>query len=213
MSTVLQDIHYVKHPLVQHKMSLLRDKFTTPDQFRQVMYELSLLLFASATQELALQDQIIQTPLEETTGKILANLHPMVVPILRAGLGMLDAFLTLIPTAQIGYIGIKRDEETLKSHCYYIKLPEINTVGPIFVCDPMVATGGTAVQAVSLLRERYTLPIIFICIVAAPEGLTNLRTTHPDIKIYTAALDRQLNDKAYILPGLGDAGDRLHGTH
>jgi uracil phosphoribosyltransferase len=179
-----------------------------------VLYEISLLLFYAATEQLALDTYTLQTPLEETKGQRLSIDKPIIIPILRAGLGMLEAFLTLIPTARVAHIGLKRDEQTLQSHCYYFKIPTIIPANaPIFICDPMLATGGTATKAIDLLKQHnLTQPITLVTIVCAPEGLATLQADHPEVVIYTASLDRQLNQKAYILPGLGDAGDRLNGT-
>ena len=203
----------VDHPLIKNKISLLRRKSTGQKECRELIYEITLLLVYEATRDLALTTTTIETPLESFTAPCLPEMNkPVIVPILRAGLGMVDAFLTLIPEARVGHIGLFRDEHTLQHHQYYFKIPKDSANSRIFVCDPMLATGGSVSAAIHQLKECQVFDIVFVCIVAAPEGVQYLTTEHPELPIYTASLDRQLNDHGYILPGLGDAGDRLFGT-
>ena len=202
----------VKHPLLLHKLAHLRDIKTDTKTFKSLVYEITLLLVYEATQCLPMTEDIIQTPLEMFTAPILAGKKPVILPILRAGIGMVDAFLKLMPAARVGHIGLYRDEKTLSPHFYYFKIPQHSENRQFFVCDPMLATGGSAVEAVNRLKEHGVRDIIFVCIVSAPEGVRRLVQAHPDIRIYAASLDRQLNEQGYILPGLGDAGDRLFGT-
>ncbi|MDR3711078.1 MAG: uracil phosphoribosyltransferase [Capsulimonadaceae bacterium] len=198
------------HPLGSHLLTQLRDKTTEPAQFRSVTRRLTLLLAAEATKSLNTNTVHKETPLEPFDG---AELTPVVaVPILRAGLGMLESFVELVPDVAVGYIGLERDESTAVASSYYAKLPPNIAGKPTFVLDPMLATGGSASQAVSLVKNAGAGPITMVAIVAAPEGVDRLLTVHPDVAIVTAALDRGLNDRKYILPGLGDFGDRLYGT-
>lgn len=206
-------LNILKHPLAAHKLSLIRNKDTSCEQFRRLVFELSLLLFAEASQNLQLQTLEVTSPMETCSCEMLADKHPLLIPILRAGLGMVDAFLTLIPTAKLGHIGLMRNEETLQPETYYFKVPDDSHLHPAFICDPMLATGGTTVKAISELKQRNVKNITLVSILAAPEGIEHILNFHPDIQIYTASLERQLNSKGYILPGLGDAGDRLYGTH
>ncbi len=203
--------HIIRHPLIEHKMTILRDENTSHHDFRRLTNELSVLLAYEATRHLRLTDQEVTTPLETTMGKRLAS-RTVILPILRAGLGMVDAFLSLLPNARVGHIGLNRDEETLQPHEYYYKLPERIEKSHIFLVDPMLGTGGTASAALAMLKKRNLTRVTFVCIVASPEGVAHVQEAHPDIPIYTASLDRQLNDVGYILPGLGDAGDRIFGT-
>lgn len=203
----------VTHPLVQSKLSLLRDKSTDHKVFRELIHEITLLLGYEATQALQTTIQKIDTPVEAGVElPVLLGPGPVILPILRAGIGMVDALTSLMPAAKTGHIGLFRNEETLLPESYYFKVPEDAEHRTFFVCDPMLATGGSAVEAVSTLKKRHVKQITFICILAAPEGVKNFISAHPDVPIYTAALDRCINEKGYILPGLGDAGDRLFGT-
>lgn len=213
MHTIPSTFHCVEHPLIKNKMALLRRKSTVQKEFRELIYEITLLLAYEATRDLALTTATIETPLESLVAPCLPRTNkPVIVPILRAGLGMVDAFLTLIPEARVGHIGLYRDDDTLEPHQYYFKIPKDSAKCRVFVCDPMLATGGSVSAAIHQLKQQQVVDIVFVCIVAAPEGLQYLTSEHPELPIYTAGLDRQLNDDGYILPGLGDAGDRLFGT-
>ena len=201
----------VTHPLVRHKLGLLRDESTPTQLFRQLVDELTLLLTYEATKDMATEEVVVRTPLEETTVERISGKKVAVCPILRAGIGMLDGVLSLISGARVGFIGLYRDESTLHPVEYYAKLPDPK--GRTFiVVDPMLATGGSAVAAVRLLQEREARDVRFMCLVAAPEGVQAMLARHPDVAVYTAALDRELDENGYIRPGLGDAGDRLFGT-
>lgn len=205
-------LHQVQHPLLQHKLAVLRAIDTKKKAFKELLNEISVLLAYEATKNLPLKTQKIQTPLETFEGKILADDNVVIIPILRAGIGMVDGFLSLLPNARVAHIGLFRDEASLKPQSYYFKIPEKSQDKQYFLCDPMLATGGSAVAAVDQLKKAGIKNIIFVCIVSAPEGVEFFAKHHPDIPIYTACLDRQLNEHGYILPGLGDAGDRLFGT-
>lgn len=209
---LFSNVHEVTHPLLQHKLTLLRDENTSCKTFRALVFEITFLLAYEATKNLATEIKTIRTPIEEIEAPVLAGKKAVILPILRAGLSMLDAFLTLMPAARVGHIGLYRDEETLKPNCYYFKMPKDSVDRQIFVCDPMLATGGSAVETLNRLKDIGISNAVFICIVAAPEGIKNLTKHHPDITIYTASVDKKLNDHGYIVPGLGDAGDRLFGT-
>ena len=200
------------HPLIQHKTALLRSKDTTTKDFRQLVTEISTLMTYEATRELPLKDVQVETPLEKCTLKMLDGEDIAIVPILRAGLGFVDGMLSLVPNAKVGFIGMYRDPETHNPVEYYCKLPDDIEKRWAFVVDPMLATGGSAVDAINAVKARGGKKITFMCIIAAPEGIEVLQKAHPDVDIYIAAKDRQLNDHAYILPGLGDAGDRIYGT-
>ncbi len=202
----------VEHPLIQHKVSLMRDKNTVPKDFRQLLKEISLLMTYEVTRNLPLVDVTIETPITTCVRKALGGRSIGVVPILRAGLGMVDGVLELFPTAKIGHIGCYRDPETHNPVEYYCKLPVDAEERTIIVVDPMLATGGSAIMAIDFIKQRGVKDIKFMCLVAAPEGVEALNNAHPDVPVYTAALDDYLNDHAYIVPGLGDAGDRLFGT-
>ena len=206
------NLHEVRHPLLLHKLSSLRQTKTSTKEFKELIKEITLFLAYEATKDLPLTTKSIKTPLETFDAPVLDGKKPVILPILRAGLGMVDGFLTLMPSARVGHVGLFRDEKTLKPHCYYFKIPKQNQDRQFFVCDPMLATGGSAVDAIDRLKEAGIKKIMFICIVAAPEGVKNMLKHHPDVPIFTASLDRQLNSHGYILPGLGDAGDRLFGT-
>ena len=205
--TVIMD-----HPLIQHKIGYIRRTDTGTKDFRQTVSEIAMLICYEATRDLQLSEVKIQTPICETTVKELKGKKMAVVPILRAGLGMVDGMLTLIPAAKVGHIGLYRDPETLKPVEYYCKLPADCAEREIFVVDPMLATGGSSVAAIQMLKEKGCKNIHFMCIIAAPEGVKAMQEAHPDVDIYIGALDEKLNDHGYIVPGLGDAGDRIFGT-
>ena len=202
----------VDHPLVQHKLHILRDKTTTTKQFRELVNELAILESYEAMRDFPLEDVEVETPLETMTAKRIAGKKVAIIPILRAGLGMVNGMLSLIPTAKVGHIGLYRDPETLKPVEYYCKLPSDVGERDFIVTDPMLATGGSAAAAITLLKEKGAKHIKLMCLVAAPEGVEAVNKEHPDVPIYVAALDEKLNDHGYILPGLGDAGDRIFGT-
>ena len=205
--TVIMD-----HPLIQHKIGYIRRTDTGTKDFRKTVSEIAMLICYEATRDLQLSEVKIQTPICETTVKELKGKKMAVVPILRAGLGMVDGMLTLIPAAKVGHIGLYRDPETLKPVEYYCKLPADCAEREIFVVDPMLATGGSSVAAIQMLKEKGCKNIHFMCIIAAPEGVRAMQEAHPDVDIYIGALDEKLNDHGYIVPGLGDAGDRIFGT-
>ncbi len=208
----MSKVYVFDHPLIQHKTALLRRKDTTTKDFRELVTEIATLMTYEATRELPLKDVEIETPLEKCTLKMLDGEDIAIVPILRAGLGFVDGMLSLVPNAKVGFIGMYRDPETHKPVEYYCKLPDDIEKRWAFVVDPMLATGGSAVDAIEAVKARGCKNIKFMCIIAAPEGIEALQKAHPDVDIYIAAKDRQLNDHAYILPGLGDAGDRIYGT-
>jgi uracil phosphoribosyltransferase len=212
MASTPPQLTVIDHPLVQHKVALLRDKGTNTRDFKELVAELGMLLAYEATRELPTAEITVETPLEKTKGRQVDGKNLILVPILRAGLGFVDGITRLIPTARVGHVGLYRDHDTLEPHQYYFKLPPAGPASRWLLLDPMLATGGSAVAAVQKLKEAGAKDIRFLCLVAAPEGVQALTTAHPDIRIYAAALDRQLNDVGYILPGLGDAGDRLFGT-
>ena len=201
-----------KHPLVQHKITRLRDKTTGTNEFRSLVEEIGMLMGYEALADLATEDIEVETPLERTLSPVIAGRKMAVVPILRAGLGMVNGIQALVPTAKVGHIGLYRDPDTHKPVEYYCKLPTPIEERTIVVTDPMLATGGSACDAIRMIKQHGGRKIKFMCIIAAPEGLERLRKEHPDIQIYVCHLDRQLNEHAYILPGLGDAGDRIFGT-
>ena len=200
------------HPLIAHKISYIRQESVGTKEFREVIGEIAQLMCYEATRDLKTQDVKIKTPIAEMTGKVLAGKKLAIVPILRAGLGMVDGMLSMIPTAKVGHIGLYRDPETLEPVEYYCKLPVDIEDRIVILVDPMLATGGSASDAITLLKQRGIKNIRFMCLVAAPEGVAKVQKDHPDVDIYAAALDEKLNDHAYIVPGLGDAGDRLFGT-
>ena len=202
----------VAHPLVQHKLSILRDRATPTKIFKELVDEIATLIAYEATSELTLEAAPVETPLERMTGRQVSGKKLTLVPILRAGLGMVEGIAHLIPSARVGHIGLYRDHDTLKPVDYYFKIPADEVERDFYVLDPMLATGGSGVAAVSTLKHAGARRIRFLSIVAAPEGVRRMLEAHPDVPIYTAALDRQLNELGYILPGLGDAGDRLFGT-
>jgi uracil phosphoribosyltransferase len=202
----------LSHPLIQHKLTLLRDRGTTTRDFKQLVGEIATLMAYEVTKDLATEPVEIETPLERMTGRQVSGKKLTLVPILRAGLGMVEGVAQLIPSARVGHIGLYRDHDSLQPVDYYFKIPGDEVERDFFILDPMLATGGSAVAAVTALRKAGARRIRFLCIVAAPEGVGRMLEAHPDIPVFAAALDRQLNDKGYILPGLGDAGDRLFGT-
>ena len=200
------------HPLIQHKIGIIRRKETSSKDFRELISEIGMLMTYEATRDLKLRDVEIETPISKAVAKELQGKKLAVVPILRAGLGMVEGVQTVIPAAKIGHIGLYRDPATLKPVEYYCKLPGDCAEREVFVVDPMLATGGSAIDAINLIKEKGGKRIKFMCIIAAPEGLKALSEAHPDVQIYVGHLDRQLNEDAYICPGLGDAGDRIFGT-
>lgn len=202
----------VKHPLAQHKLGLLRDRHTSTADFRRLVNELTLLLTYEATKELATEEVEVSTPLERTMVPRISGKKVAVCPILRAGVGMLDGVLSLISGARVGFIGLYRDEETLEAHEYYVKLPADIAERDVFVLDPMLATGNSTTAAVDVIKHAGATSIRLIAIIAAPEGIERVATAHPDVAIVVAAVDRGLNKRGFIVPGLGDAGDRLYGT-
>ena len=207
-----QRVHVMEHPLIQHKLSMIRDVSTGPKEFRELVEELSMLMAYEVTRDIPVEEVEIQTPLCKTKGKSVSGKKLGIVPILRAGLGMVNGMLKLIPTAKVGHIGIYRDPETLQPVEYYCKLPPDIEERDLILLDPMLATGGSACAGIQFLKERGAKNIKLMCLIAAPEGIDAVCSAHPDVDIYTAAVDEYLNDHAYIVPGLGDAGDRLFGT-
>jgi uracil phosphoribosyltransferase len=206
------DVFIFDHPLIQHKITMMRDKNTNTKDFRDLVNEVAMLMAYEVTRDLSVKDVEIETPMEKMTGKMIAGKDLALVPILRAGLGMVDGMLNLVPSAKVGHIGLYRDPETLEPVEYYCKLPDDVATRDVILLDPMLATGNSAVAAVDFLKQRDIDSIKFVCLIAAPEGIKHLHAAHPDVPIYCAALDDGLNEHAYILPGLGDAGDRLFGT-
>lgn len=200
------------HPLIEHKISYIRSKDIGTKEFREVIGEIAQLMCYEATRDLKMKEVEIETPVARTTGRVLDGKKLAIVPILRAGIGMVDGMLSLIPAAKVGHIGLYRDPETLEPVEYYCKLPSDCEERQVFVVDPMLATGGSSVAAVSMLKEKGVKNIRFLCIIAAPEGVECMREEHPDVDLYIGALDERLNDHGYIVPGLGDAGDRIFGT-
>ncbi|MBR5516629.1 MAG: uracil phosphoribosyltransferase [Firmicutes bacterium] len=205
-------VHVFDHPLIQHKVSLMRKTDTVTKEFRELATEVAMLMGFEATRDLELEEVEIETPICKTKVNMLKGEDIAIVPILRAGLGFVDGMLALVPNAKVGHIGLYRDPETHEPVEYYCKLPTDIEKRRIFVVDPMLATGGSAVAAIDFIKQRGGKDIAFMCLLAAPEGLEVLEKAHPDVDIYVAALDERLNEHAYIVPGLGDAGDRLYGT-
>ena len=205
-------VHVFDHPLIQHKLTFIRDANTGTKEFRELVDEVATLMAFEITRELPLQEVEVETPVCKAKSKVLAGKKLGIVPILRAGIGMVDGMLKLIPAARVGHVGLFRDPETLEPHEYFVKLPSDVEERELIVVDPMLATGGTAVEAVNSLKKRGAKHIKFMCLVAAPEGVKVFTEAHPDVDVYIAALDESLNDHGYIVPGLGDAGDRLFGT-
>ena len=200
------------HPLIQHKLSIIRDKNCGTREFRQCVNEIAELMVYEVSRDMPLEDVEVETPITKTTTKRLAGKKVVVVPILRAGIGMVDGILELIPAAKVGHIGMYRDEETLQPHEYFVKMPDDLENREMIIVDTMLATGGSAIMSVDALKKRGAKSIKFVCLVAAPEGVKAFREAHPDVDIYSASLDEYLNEDGYIVPGLGDAGDRLFGT-
>ena len=200
------------HPLIQHKISKLRDENTGTNEFRKLIEEIAMLMGYEALRDLPLEDVKVKTPIEECMTPMLAGRKLAILPILRAGLGMVDGMLSLIPAAKVGHIGLYRDPETLKPVEYYCKLPADCAEREVFVVDPMLATGGSSIAAIQLLKDKGCKSIRLLCIIAAPEGVKAMQEAHPDVDIYIGAMDQKLNDHGYIVPGLGDAGDRIFGT-
>ncbi|MEQ9608799.1 MAG: uracil phosphoribosyltransferase [Kiloniellaceae bacterium] len=208
----IPEVTVVDHPLVQHKLTIMRDKDTALPEFRRLLREISLLLGYEVTRNLELKQVEVETPVATTSAPLLARPEPCLITILRAGNGLLDGMLDLIPSASVGHVGLYRDPKTLAAIEYYYKVPKDMGRRLTIVVDPMLATGHTAVAALNLLKKDGAKDISFVCLVAAPEGIRELRGAHPDVPIFTAAVDEKLNDKGYIVPGLGDAGDRIFGT-
>jgi uracil phosphoribosyltransferase len=208
----MSNVHVIQHPLVQHKLTLMRRKDASTSSFRRLLNELSMLMAYEVTRDMPTQDVQIETPLETMTGTLIDGKKLVLASILRAGTGILDGMLTVVPGARVGHIGLYRDPETLKAVEYYFKMPKDMQERDVIVVDPMLATGNSASAAVTRLKQTRPKSIKFLCLLAAPEGVKTLQDAHPDVPIYTAAIDRQLNDHGYILPGLGDAGDRIFGT-
>lgn len=208
----IENITICDHPLIKHKLTMIRDKNTGTNEFRAIVEEIAMLIGYEALRDLELEDVEVETPIEKAMCPVIAGKKPAIVPILRAGLGMVGGLLKLMPAAKIGHIGLYRDEVTFEPHEYFCKLPSPIEQRRIYVVDPMLATGGSAVEAINFIKQRGGKDISFLCVIAAPEGIEKLHAAHPDVKIFVGNLDRQLNEKAYICPGLGDAGDRIFGT-
>ena len=208
----MSNVHVIDHPLVQHKLSLMRRKDASTNSFRRLLNELSMLMAYEVTRDMPMQDIEIETPLETMTTKVIDGKKLVLVSILRAGNGILEGMLSVVPGARVGHIGLYRDPKTLTAVEYYFKMPSEMESRDIIVVDPMLATGNSASAAVERLKELSPKSIKFVCLLACPEGIKTLQEAHPDVPIYTAAIDRQLNEHGYILPGLGDAGDRIFGT-
>ena len=206
------NVHLIDHPLIQHKLTLMREKETGTKDFRELLEEIAMLMTYEITRDFPLKGKAIETPVAKCTGKVLAGKKVGVVPILRAGLGMMNGVIRMIPAARVGHIGLYRDPETLKPVEYYCKLPKDVAERTLIVTDPMLATGGSSAAALTLLKEKGAKSITLMCLVAAPEGIRVVNKEHPDVPVYVAAIDDHLNDKGYIVPGLGDAGDRIFGT-
>ncbi|MBP1681150.1 MAG: uracil phosphoribosyltransferase [Proteobacteria bacterium] len=207
----MKNVHVIKHPLIEHKLSILRDERTEPFQFRLLVDEISYLMLFEATRDLPLRDVKVQTPVAVANAKKL-DAKIMICPILRAALGMLDSVFKLIPDASVGFLGFQRNEKTLEAEFYYAKLPSDHVERTAIIIDPMFATGGTAIDAVNFLKSKGVQDIRFLCLVSAPEGLKKFHEIHPDVPVYTACIDDGLNENGYIVPGLGDAGDRVFNT-
>ena len=207
-----EKVHIMNHPLVAHKLTIMRDENTSVKDFRELVSEIGMLITYEATRDLPLTTKHIKTPICEMDAPTLAGKKFVVVPILRAGLGLVDGVLRMVPSARVGHIGMYRDEETLEPHPYFCKMPKDVAERDVLIVDPMLATGGSAIDAVSMIKKHGAANIKFMCIIAAPEGLAAFGKVHPDVKVYVGVLDEKLNDRNYIVPGLGDAGDRIFGT-
>ncbi len=208
----MSQLHIIDHPLITHKLSIMRNKKTGSKDFRELLNEIAMLMGYELTRDLPLENITIETPIQKMTAKMISGKKLAIVPILRAGLGMVDGLQSLVPVAKVGHIGLYRDPETHKPVEYYCKLPHDIEDRIVILVDPMLATGGSASDALTMLKKRGCKSIRFMCLVAAPEGVKKVMDDHPDVDIYTAALDERLNEHAYIVPGLGDAGDRIFGT-
>ena len=208
----MKNVTIFDHPLIQHKTTILRQKTTTNKEFRELIEEITMLMCFEALRDLPLEDVEIETPIQKTVQKMIKGKDIAIVPILRAGLGMVNGMLNLVPTAKVGHIGMYRDEETMQPQEYYCKLPADIDKRLVVVVDPMLATGGSAIDAISQIKSYGATQIKFLCLIAAPEGIEALTKAHPDVQIYCANVDECLNDRCYIVPGLGDAGDRIFGT-
>ena len=208
----MSEVHLIKHPMVQHKLSIMRQKETGSKDFRQLLKEISLLMGYEITRDLPLTEIEIETPISPMVANRVLGRKLAIVPILRAGLGMVEGLLDLVPVARVGHIGLYRDEKTHKPVVYYCKLPEDINDRLVIVTDPMLATGGSSCDALDMLKERGCTNVKLMCLVAAPEGIAKVQEKHPDVDIFVAAIDERLNENAYIVPGLGDAGDRIFGT-
>lgn len=208
----MKNVHELNHPLITHKLSILRDKNTSTKEFRELIKEISVLLCYEAMKDAKLDDVSIDTPIKKMKTKKLNEDNYAFIPILRAGLGMLDGVISVIPTAKVGHIGMYRDEKTFEPVNYFFKVPENIESREVILLDPMLATGGSAIDAIDLLKEKGVRKIKFLCIISAPEGLEKVSKVHPDVEIYTSCIDEKLNKNKYIVPGLGDAGDRIFGT-
>lgn len=208
----MENVTVFDHPLIQHKISILRSVETSSMQFRGLVEEITMLMCYESMRDLPLEDVEVTTPITKTTTKMIAGVKLAIVPILRAGLGMVNGVLNLVPSARVGHIGMYRDEETLIPHEYYCKLPKNIDKRLVIVTDPMLATGGSAIDAITRIKEYGGKNIKFMCLIAAPEGIEALTKAHPDVQVYCACVDEKLNENGYIVPGLGDAGDRIFGT-
>ena len=208
----MSNVHLIDHPLVQHKLTLMRRKDASTSTFRTLLNELSSLMAYEVTRDMPLQDVEVETPLETMTGKVIDGKKLVFVSILRAGNGILEGMLNVVPSARVGHVGLYRDPQTLEPVEYYFKMPQEMEERDIVIVDPMLATGNSAIAAVDRLKQLKPRSIKFVCLLTCPEGVAALQKAHPDVAIYTAAIDRQLNEHGYILPGLGDAGDRIFGT-
>ena len=210
--TQYENVHILDHPLIRHKVAIIRDKNTSTKQFREVIGEIATLMAFEAFKDVPTQTVVVETPLETVEQTVVKENSIAIVPILRAGLGMVDGILTLFPAAKVGHIGMYRNEETLEPQEYYCKLPQGIEDKVVMLVDPMLATGGSAIDAITLLKKRGCKHIKFLAIIGAPEGVEKVHAAYPDVEVYVSTLDRQLNENGYILPGLGDAGDRIFGT-
>ena len=208
----MNNVIEMTHPLIKHKISILRDKNTGTNEFRKLIEEIGILMGYEALRDLPLEDVEIETPIETCKTPMISGKKLAIVPILRAGLGMVNGILALVPSAKVGHIGLYRDEETHEPHEYYCKLPSDCDEREVFVVDPMLATGGSCIAALQMLKDKGVKHLRFMCIIAAPEGVKHLQEAHPDVDVYIGALDDHLNEHKYIVPGLGDAGDRIFGT-